>query len=67
MLVNIDRIPASIEADATIIQFTSPITADVPIVATAVCATVFKALTPAAFNHFVNFFLNYSPFVSKDI
>ena len=34
--VSNDRMPASADADATIIQFTSPKTADVPIVATAV-------------------------------
>ena len=35
-LVSRERIPASTEADATAIQLTSPSTADVPIVATAV-------------------------------
>ena len=46
------NIPASKLALPTAIQLTSPITADVPIVATAVCATVFIALTPAHFSHF---------------
>ena len=40
------------DAEATIFQSTAPITAAVPIVATAVCATVLIALTPAALNHF---------------
>ena len=35
-------------AEPTIIQFTSPITAAVPMVATAVCATVFTARIAAA-------------------
>lgn len=52
MLVKSDRMPASKDADATMPQFTSPIKADVPIVAIAVCATVLIALIPAAFNHF---------------
>lgn len=51
MLVKIDSIPARTDALATISQFTSDITAVVPIVATAVCAIVLMALTRAAFHH----------------
>ena len=53
MLVKIDSIPARTDALATISQFTSDITAVVPIVATAVCAIVLMALTRAAFHHCV--------------
>ena len=52
MLVSIDRIPASTDADATAIQSTAPSTAAVPMVAIAVCATVFSARIPLAANHF---------------
>jgi hypothetical protein len=52
-LVSSDRIPASTEALATILQSTADRNAELPIVATAVCATVLIALTPAAFHHFV--------------
>lgn len=41
--------PASADADKTTPQLTPLITADVPIVATAVCAMVFKARMLAAF------------------
>ena len=54
--VSRERIPARTEAEATAIQFTSPMNADVPTVATAVCATVFTARTPAAFSHFLKLF-----------
>ena len=47
-----DKNPARTEAEATAIQFTSPITSDVPIVATAVRATVLTARNSAAFSHF---------------
>ncbi len=49
-LVSRDNTPASAAAEATIAQLTSPRTAAVPIVATAVCATVLIARIPAAFN-----------------
>ncbi len=56
MLVSIDRIAARIEALPTISQFTSSsTTAEVPMVATAVCAIVFTALMNAAANHFLMF------------
>lgn len=47
--VKTDNTPASRAALPTAIQFTSCITAATPIVATAVCAMVFTALTAAAF------------------
>lgn len=53
MLVNILNTPANAEADATTSQLTSVSITVVPIVATAVCAIVFAARTPAAFNHFL--------------
>ena len=43
-----DRMPASAAAETTATQLTSPITTEVPIMATAVCATVLTALIPAA-------------------
>ena len=52
--------PASADADATAIQLTSPSTADVPMVATAVCAIVFTALTAAAFVQFFQFLMMFS-------
>jgi len=48
-----DSIPAKIDADITTSQFTSVKSVDVPIVATAVCATVLTARIPAALNHFL--------------
>lgn len=51
MLVKSDRIPAKSEAEPTKPQLTAPITAAVPMVAIAVCATVLTALTLAALNH----------------
>ena len=56
MDINMDEIPANTEADATTDQLTSLIAIDVPISPTAVCAIVFMALIPAAFNHFNSFF-----------
>lgn len=50
-----DTKPESIEADSTSRQSTCEITADVPIVAIAVSATVLIARTPAALSHFKNF------------
>ena len=61
-LVNTDNMPASSEAEPTTSQLTSPITADVPIVATAVCATVLTALTAAAFAQFFQFLIFSPPF-----
>nr|DAM06522.1 MAG TPA: hypothetical protein [Caudoviricetes sp.] len=49
--------PASAEALATTAQLTSPSTALVPIVATAVCATVFTARIAAALSHFFQFLM----------
>ena len=46
-----DMMPASTDADPTICQFTSPIAAAVPIVATNVCAIVLTALRAAALAH----------------
>ena len=58
MLVSNDSIPARVDDDATISQFTSENTAEVPIVAIAVCAIVFSARIPAALNQsIVNIFL----------
>jgi hypothetical protein len=50
--VKMDNTPANTDADATITQSTPPNTLAVPIVATAVCATVLIARIPAHFNHF---------------
>lgn len=50
-LVNIDNTPASKAVETTVIQSTSDIIVDTPMVATAVCATVLTALTEAAFTH----------------
>lgn len=50
--VSMERIPATAAVDPTNIQFTSDIAMVVPMAATAVCAIVFTALTPAAFAHF---------------
>lgn len=58
MLVSNDSIPARADDDATISQFTSENTAEVPIVAIAVCAIVFSARIHAALNQsIVNIFL----------
>ena len=51
MLVKIDNTPDSAAAESTIRQSTDEMTADVPIVAIAVCATVLIALTAAALIH----------------
>ena len=51
-LVSRDSTPASADAEATRGQLTSPMAAAVPMVATAVWATVLTARTPAAFTHF---------------
>nr|DAI40516.1 MAG TPA: hypothetical protein [Caudoviricetes sp.] len=53
--------PASAEALATTAQLTSPSTALVPIVATAVCATVFTARIAAALIHFFQFLMMVFP------
>ena len=50
-----ETIAASAAVEPTIAQFTSPIYADVPIAATAVCAADFTARIPAAFAHFTVF------------
>lgn len=52
-LVRSESTAARTAADATMVQFTSPRTAAVPIVATAVCAIVFIARVPAAAHHFL--------------
>ena len=57
--------PASTDALSTIFQFTSPITADVPMVAAAVCATVLMARTPAALNHYFQSRIYFAPFKSR--
>lgn len=54
-LVSRDNSPAKAAAETTATQLTSPSTAAVPIVATAVCATVLTARTPAAYNQFIIF------------
>lgn len=53
MLVSSDNTPASNAVLQTAGQFTSPNAALAPIAAAADCATVFKARTPAALNHFL--------------
>ena len=55
VLVSSDTSPASSAAETTVFQSTPEKTAPVPIVATAVCATVLIALIPAALSHFKNF------------
>lgn len=50
MLVSMESIPASNDAETTRRQSTCESSADVPIAAIADCATVFTALTDAAFN-----------------
>ena len=55
MLVSSETSPASSEAETVVFQSTPEKTAPVPIVATAVCATVLSALIPAALTHFKNF------------
>jgi hypothetical protein len=57
MLVSKDRIPAKTDAEQTATQFTSPSTADVPIVAIAVWDTVLTARTPAALIQVFQFFI----------
>ena len=52
-LVRSERTAARIAADATMVQFTSPRTAAVPIGATAVWAIVLIARVPAAAHHFL--------------
>nr|DAU37772.1 MAG TPA: hypothetical protein [Caudoviricetes sp.] len=62
--VSRDSTPASREALPTIIQSTSDITAVVPMVATAVCATVFSARMPAALiQFFQHLFIVFPPFL----
>ena len=56
-----DNNPERSEAETTNFQSTADITAEVPIVATAVSATVLIALIPAAFNHLINFSFIISP------
>lgn len=56
-----DKIPERSDAEITNFQSTAEITAEVPIVAIAVSATVFMALIPAAFDHFINFSFTISP------
>ena len=56
-LVSRLRIPARTLALATISQFTSPSATAVPMVATAVCATVLMARTPAALIQFFQFLI----------
>jgi xanthine/uracil/vitamin C permease (AzgA family) len=56
-LVSRLRMPDSNAAEPTAIQFTSPMTAAVPMVATAVCATVLIARTAAAWIHVLPFFI----------
>ena len=52
------------DGDKTIFQSTLPITVAVPMVATAVCATVFTALIPAAFSQSnLSAFIRHSPFI----
>ena len=57
MLVASDKTPASNDALKTASQLTSTIKAEVPTVATKVCATVLSALIPAALSHFKIFSL----------
>nr|DAG08866.1 MAG TPA: hypothetical protein [Caudoviricetes sp.] len=62
--VSRDSTPASREALPTMSQFTSDSTADVPMVATAVCATVFSARMPAALiQFFQHLFIVFPPFI----
>jgi hypothetical protein len=62
--VSSERTPASREALPTMSQFTSNSTADVPMVATAVCATVFSARMPAALiQFFQHLFIVFPPFL----
>ena len=56
ILVNSDKIPANTEADTTSFVSTCPSAVAVPMVATAVCATVLIALIPA---HFAQFFQSF--------
>ena len=62
-LVSSERIPASADALNTAIHGTSPSSAAVPIVATAVWATVLMARIPAALIHLLNLSIFVSPFV----
>ena len=63
MLISKDRMPANADAEPTAIQFTSPSTAEVPIVAIAVCAIVLIARTPAALIQVLQFFIVLHPFI----
>ena len=56
MLVSSDNIPASMDVEITNFVSICPSTVTVPIVAMAVCATVFIALIPAHFAHFIQSF-----------
>ncbi len=64
--VKIESIPAVIDELITIFQFISLIIADVPIVAAAVCETVFIARIIAAFSHFLDIiFILFYPLKSR--
>ena len=56
MLVSSDNIPASMDVEITNFVSICPSTVTVPIVAMAVCATVFIALIPAHLAHFFQSF-----------
>lgn len=43
-VVSSEKIPASVDALATITQFTSPRTAEIPIVTITICATVLNKM-----------------------
>lgn len=60
-LVSNDRSPAKSEAEITTRQSTADSTAEVPMVAIAVCATVFTARTAAALSHFAAFLFIFYP------
>ena len=62
VLVSSETSPASSEAETVVFQSTPEKTAPVPIVATAVCATVLSALIPAALSHFKNFCTVFPPY-----
>ena len=66
MLVSRLRTPDSAAALPTIAQLTSPITAAVPTVATAVCATVFTARIPAALIHLLQYALSITISFQRD-
>lgn len=63
--VIIDKAPANSEAEANFIQSTSDISADTPIVAAAVWATVFTALTNAALIHVLFNYYTSCPFINQ--